>query len=148
MSRKSKSSKLERAAIVAAAGIAAAAGLTTAAGAASSTFSATPMTASHEMMSPTFLKVSSRGVTVHSDRLSAALMKNKAGAVKALQALFPGLTTSQVTLGAGGMVTFRGMTQAAFNQAVKPGLNTADNGVCNGGACAAPLLPGEEGFVE
>ena len=139
--KSSRLSKLDHAAIVAAAGIAAAA-----AGLVAPSDAAEPM-APHSMMAPANVHMSTEGVTIHSDRLAAALHKNKEGTVRALQAQFPGLTVDQISVGRNNMVTFT-ISRAAFNQGVRPGMNTADNGVCNGGACAAPFLPGEEGFRE
>jgi hypothetical protein len=135
-----KRSRLDRAAIVAAAGISAALGL-------ASTSSAQPSPMEHAAVSANTIRMTDSGVTLHSDRLAAALRKDKKGTVKALQARFPGLTTSQISVGANNMVSLK-VSRAVFAGGHLAGDDNADNSVCNGGACSAPMLPGEEGFGE
>jgi hypothetical protein len=77
------------------------------------------------------------GVSIHSDALASSFQKDPNGTVKALQARFPGLTADQVSVGAGGMVTFKTMNSSAFNRK----LTAADNGSCGNILCSSLRLP-------
>jgi len=145
-SHSNRHSRIDRAAIMAAAGISAALGFTVTADAASPGTTSTMAPSAMQPMSPTAIRMTSAGVTMHSDRLAAALKADKAGTIKALQARFPGLTASQVSVGANNAVTFK-ISKAAFTAGHRIGDDRADNGICNGGACSSPLLPGEEGYT-
>jgi len=130
-SKTGNSRALRRAAFMAAAGIAAVTGVASN----EATAATNEMMAGHAMM-PSHIMVNAGGVTIHSDALANALMRNKMAAVQALQSRFPGLRPDQVSVGAGGMVSFR-MGAAVFNK----GLQAADNGSCGNILCNSLRLP-------
>jgi len=130
-SKSGNAKALRRAAFVAAAGIAAATGVPSD----EATAATNEMMAGHAVMT-SHIMATANGVTIHSDALASSLMRDKLGTVRALQSRFPGLQPDQVSVGPGGMVSFR-MGAAIFQR----GLQAADNGSCGNILCSSLRLP-------